>query len=559
MEGKYDATMLLLRQGVKLATQRKDEMRRGIMLENMGNTFGLMQQLDSAMQCYLGAMVVFEKFADSTKMANFYTNLASIFTQTDRQEKALLYADKALAISQYNKDGFYMSHLVNKVDILWKLKRYDESDGINNQIINLAIKLNDDAALADALQSYCAHCVQRRNYPRLSNFAAKLATVAGRLQSNDRLAIANYWLAADSYYHKQLDKAAQYILRSITLVSADNNRKRLMDCYQLYGKILLAGGAVEQSEVFTAKADSLEQLMFNTDLLKITHDIEARYETNKKEALIQLQSAEIAQKRRTAYILGISLILTCTALVLFFLWIRNRQRVNEQQKLIQQQKITQLENEKQIEATLSVIKGQEEERSRLAKDLHDGLGGILSGAKYSFKRMKQNFVISEDNAIAFEKSMAMLDESIAELRRVAHNMMPETLMKLSLNEALQDYCRQADESGLVPVSYHSMGMENIELDNTIKISVYRVVQELITNTLKHADAQSIIVQLIAKDGTLQVTVEDDGKGFDTQQADFAMGIGYKNIRSRIDALKGKLDVESGEGQGTSVYIEIPLT
>lgn len=558
LEGKYDACMGLLRRGVKLTTERKDEMRLGIMYENMGNTFGLMQQLDSAMRYYLNSMVIFEKFGDSVKMANVYTNLSTIFTQTDRQEKALLYADKALAISKENKDGFYMSHLVNKAAILWKLKRYDESDRINDEIIALAIKLNDDVGLADALQSYCKHCVERRNYAKLSNFTARLASVAGRLQSNDRLAVSNYWLAAESYYHRQLGAAKQYINKSISLATKDNNRNRLKECYQLYAKILLAGGYVEESEFYAAKADSLEQITFNADILKTTHDLEARYETNKKEALIQLQSVEIAQKQRMTYILAVSLLLTVIALALFFLWMRNRQRVMQQEKMIQQQKITQLENEKQIEATLSVIKGQEEERSRLAKDLHDGLGGILSGAKYSFKRMKQNFVITEDNALAFEKSMAMLDESIAELRRVAHNMMPETLMKLSLNEALQDYCRQTDESGPIPVSYHSLGMDGLELDNTIKISVYRVVQELITNTVKHADASNIIVQLIAKDSTLQMTVEDDGKGFDTKQAEFAKGIGYKNIRSRIDALKGTLDVESGEGLGTSVYIVIPL-
>jgi two-component system NarL family sensor kinase len=558
LEGKYEVCMSLLRKGVKLTSERRDLMRLGIMYENMGNTFGLMRQLDSAMHYYLNSMVIFEKFADSVKMANVYTNLATIFTQTDKQEKALIYADKALAISKLNKDGFYMSHLVNKAAILWKLKRYDESDRINDEIISLAIKLHDDVGLADALQSYCSHCIERRNYTKLSDFTAKLAGVASRLQSNDRLAVSNYWLATDSYYRRKLDPAKQYITRSITLASADNNRNRLKECYQLYAKILLVGGGVEQSEFYASKADSLERIMFNADILKTTRDLEAKYETNKKEALIQIQSTEIAQRRRVAYILGVSLLLTITALILFFLWMRNRQRVMQQQKLIQQQKITQLENEKQIEATLSVIKGQEEERSRLAKDLHDGLGGILSGAKYSFKRMKQNFVITEDNALAFEKSMAMLDESIAELRRVAHNMMPETLMKLSLNEALQDYCHQAAEAGPLPVNYHSLGMDDLELDNTIKISVYRVVQELITNTLKHAGATHIIVQLVAKDHILQVTVEDDGKGFDTSQAEYAKGIGYKNIRSRIDALKGKLDVESGEGQGTSVYIEIPL-
>ncbi len=201
---------------------------------------------------------------------------------------------------------------------------------------------------------------------------------------------------------------------------------------------------------------------------------------------------------------------------------------------------------------------QEEERGRLAKDLHDGLGGILSGVKYSFTNMKQQFILSEENARAFEKSMGMLDESISELRRVAHNMMPETLMKLTLDEALQDFCQQVTDSGAIAVSYQGFGMEGLIAENTIKITAYRIVQELVNNIIKHAGAKKALVQVMAKDDMLKITVEDDGKGFDTSSLHLAGGIGYKNTKSRIEFLKGKLDVQSKRNEGTSVYIEIPL-
>jgi signal transduction histidine kinase len=101
-------------------------------------------------------------------------------------------------------------------------------------------------------------------------------------------------------------------------------------------------------------------------------------------------------------------------------------------------------------------------------------------------------------------------------------------------------------------------MNEADIDSSTKVTVYRVVQELLNNIIKHALASNVIVQVIAKDGSLHVTVEDNGKGFDTALLESVEGIGYKNIRSRIDYLKGRIDIQSQAGKGTSVYIEIPI-
>jgi signal transduction histidine kinase len=256
------------------------------------------------------------------------------------------------------------------------------------------------------------------------------------------------------------------------------------------------------------------------------------------------------------------MIVVIVALVIIgILYYLNHKRKNNlllaEQKL-HEQRIAALEQEKQLLATEAILKGQDEERRRLAKDLHDGLGGILSSARYSLNDMRENLVISADNASAFDRTMGMLDKSITELRRVAHNMMPESLMNQSLSEALSDTCSQISASGALQVDYIELGMNDVHPDNSVRVAVYRVVQELLNNIVKHAGAASAIVQVIAKDHMLHITVEDKGKGFDTRQLADAAGIGYKNIRNRIDYLKGTIDVRSEDQKGTSVYIEIPL-
>ena len=212
-------------------------------------------------------------------------------------------------------------------------------------------------------------------------------------------------------------------------------------------------------------------------------------------------------------------------------------------------------SEKQLTATEAVLKGEEQERTRLAKDLHDGLGGMLSGIKYSFNAMKGNLIMTPDNHQSFERSMDMLDSSIQEMRRVAHNMMPEALVKFGLDTALNDFCNDINQSGALKVSYLSIGLENVTLEQTTAITIYRIVQELINNTMKHASAKTAIVQVTKTEKQLAVTVEDDGRGFDTTTLTQSKGIGWSNIQHRVDFLKGKLDVDSKPGKGTSVHIE----
>jgi two-component system, NarL family, sensor kinase len=225
---------------------------------------------------------------------------------------------------------------------------------------------------------------------------------------------------------------------------------------------------------------------------------------------------------------------------------------------LQQQRIAELETQQQLTATEAVLKGEEQERTRLAKDLHDGLGGMLSGIKYSFNNMKGNLVMTPDNAQAFERSMEMLDSSIKEMRRVAHNMMPEALVKFGLDTALKDFCNDINNSGALKVTYQSIGLDNAVIEQTTAITIYRIVQELINNTMKHAVAKTAIVQVTKSNNLLSVTVEDDGKGFDTAILNQSKGIGWSNIQSRIEFLKGTLDVQSGKEKGTSVHIELTV-
>lgn len=171
--------------------------------------------------------------------------------------------------------------------------------------------------------------------------------------------------------------------------------------------------------------------------------------------------------------------------------------------------------------------------------------------------MKDNLIMTPDNMTVFERSLDMIDTSIKELRRVAHNMMPEMLSKFGLDEALKEYCTTINATNLLSVKYQSLGMD-IRIEKSAEIIIYRIIQELLNNIMKHASATEAMVQLIREEGRFSIMVEDNGKGFDTGLLKDNRGAGLTSIQSRIDYLKGRIDIHSVEGKGTLVNIEIPL-
>lgn len=227
---------------------------------------------------------------------------------------------------------------------------------------------------------------------------------------------------------------------------------------------------------------------------------------------------------------------------------KNRQK-------IQNLKITELEKDNQLLAIDAMLKGQEEERNRIAKDLHDGLGGMLSGVKMSFNNMKENLIMSAENVSSFEASIGQLDNTIGELRKIAHNMMPEALVKFGLSDAINDFCVSTAQSTHLKITYEHLG-ESRKLDNTANTYIYRIIQELINNAVKHAQPTAILVQMSTTPTKVLITVEDNGIGLNTNVLTSSKGVGIANIKHRVNYLKGSLSYENNMPNGTVVNIEL---
>ena len=200
----------------------------------------------------------------------------------------------------------------------------------------------------------------------------------------------------------------------------------------------------------------------------------------------------------------------------------------------------------------------EQERTKMARELHDGLGSMLSGIKHSFAAMNKEFRLTEQQQSLFHSNLDKLNESIIELRNISHNMASDALLKYGIENSLRDYCTNSSIASGIAIRFTALHTEGLKLGEEASFHVFRVMQELLQNIIKHAGASQVVVQLSCNNQVLYITVEDDGRGFDMQEARKQKSMGLKNIETRIRLLKGELDFQTSPGKGTSVLISLPL-
>ncbi|MEQ6119833.1 PAS domain-containing sensor histidine kinase [Reichenbachiella sp. MALMAid0571] len=204
----------------------------------------------------------------------------------------------------------------------------------------------------------------------------------------------------------------------------------------------------------------------------------------------------------------------------------------------------------------SLLEGQEQERKRLAREIHDGIGPILSTLKMNLANIEGDVeTISHELGDKFRKSYEMIDEAANDLRSISHNLMPRVLSDFGLIEALETLCEKIDETKGIEVSFINSGWHE-RLDEVTELALYRIGQELINNTLKYAQAKKITLQVIRRDLNIQLMYEDDGKGFLPELV--SKGIGLMNIENRAKALAGEVIIDSHPGRGMTATVEIPL-
>ena len=559
---KLDSAIVLFEQAVGIAEKINDTLGVAKITANIGNVFLHKQDRVKAIEYYMKSAGIWEKCADQTRLSALYSNICSLLTDQAEYTKAIEYGDKAVELSQRLGDNYSaVNALVNLSTVYGSSGQPEKQRQLLDQSLPLAKKGGDLEQASTIYFELGDYYFKRKEYKAsLDNY---LESHAYALRMDNQYHVCTTHAALALCYLKLGDdtKAMTNILLAEDLANKVGARADLKDIYQTRGEIEQKKGNYKLAAEYFQKRMTLSDSLFKAETSEKIADVEAKYQNEKKQQEIlqlekdkKIQALTIKQKSSLNYILIGSVAALLLVGFLGYRNLRHRHQLAKQQDQLQQQRISELEKDRQLVAVDSMLKGQEEERSRLAKDLHDGLGGLLSGVKFSLSNMKDNLIITPDNMTVFERSLDMIDTSIKELRRVAHNMMPEMLVKFGLDEAVKEYCNIINSTKLVTVKYQALGMET-RLEKSTEIIIFRIVQELLNNVMKHAAATTAFVQLIRQGDRLNLILEDDGKGFDTTLASNHEGAGLLNIRSRVDYLKGRLDIHSEPGKGTLVNIE----
>ena len=562
---KLDSAIITFELAIPFAKKLNDTVRIARILANIGNVYLHKKDRLKGIDYYLQCIRLWETASDQKWLPIVYANINGLLNEQQEYYKALEYGNRGLALaSKLGDENSIINALVNLSETYNFLNKLEEQYKLLERALPLAKAKGSIEQLAAVYENLGDYYYQKKQYQEsLLNYQQNHDYV---LQMGNKYALSGSFslLAQVNNKLNQNDKALEYIFQAEKIAEEVGARADLKRIYLTRARLEQQLGNNKQAAEYFSRTLTLTDSLFKVETSEKIADVEAKYQNEKKQLEIlqleknkKIQTLSIRQKSTLNYFLFASVI---TLLIVGFLIYRNlfhRQRLAKQQDDLQEQRIRELEKDKQLVAVDSMLKGQEEERSRLAKDLHDGLGGLLSGVKFSLRNMKDNLIITPENMTVFERSLDMIDTSIKELRRVAHNMMPEMLTKFGLDEALKEYCNSINTTKLLNVKYQSLGMDS-RLDKSTEIIIYRIVQELLNNTIKHASATEALVQLIKQDNRLNVVVEDNGKGFDTASLENSKGAGWVNIRSRVNYLKGRVDVHSDQDKGTLVNIEFNI-
>ncbi len=312
---------------------------------------------------------------------------------------------------------------------------------------------------------------------------------------------------------------------------------------------LLDGNFFEAYNTLTElnKMDAEQKL--SSSSLEAFADLKVLYDKEQLKIKLLEEKVLIQKKNTQVNFLLLALLLVTALLIISFQIYRGRIRKS---KIV----LIEAKQEQQIISMRSMLEGQEKERTRIARDLHDGLGNLLSSVKASISSLHAEFKTDNINTI-FCATSEMIDEACSEVRKIAHEMMPQALNKLGLIKALEDLILKANHTYPFKASFQVYGEEKLLEDNA-NVMLFRIVQELINNIIKYAEADEVLLQLTYSNEWLNLTIEDNGIGFETNEVSVQKGMGLKSIAFRTNYVGGNYEIDSRKGSGTLVSINVPL-
>lgn len=557
-QGLDEKAVPLLRQAKPLLAGTA-EGRRYVpeVIATQGRIHAARAEYETAIKYFYESIATAAKIAPEANLGYVYCNLAGVLTQIGRtpesvrtyldkaEQSALQYKDSALLARVYNNRGFASN----------TLKTWDSSRLYFNQSLAIArakkLPVYEHLALTNIGITYLEQARPQQALPYLEAANNMTATLPGYSVNLAQGALGQAYVLLGDYARAEPILLRQYD-EAVAQQQPGNIRTAHYYLAQLYGARKDYDKAYRHAIAYIDLNNSLS----GAEIIKHVNEEEVKFRTAEKDRDLLLKKLQIERQqkdleRKNRWITITVAIVVIVLLLVFFTikGYRSRQR-------LMKQKMDNLEQQREIERLKADTEGEERERARIARELHDGIGGLVAAAQINMRTLGKEVGIVQESE-TYRSTRQILEEVGSELRKTAHNLMPSVLLHRNMEEAISVFCNYIRQTQRLHFDLQCYGDFNL-LPDSYKVTVYRIVQELIHNVVKHAQASSVLVQLMFQQPLLSITIEDNGKGFEPDPANPKKGLGLKNIEERVQSIRGSFSIDSTPGKGTSVYIELDI-
>lgn len=537
----------LTKDGFLYIMELKDTVAAVLLLQNWAAAYRNLGKMDSVNILLFDAVQLIEKTNYETVAASLYNEIGRLHRRTD-SARAVVFYDKAMKIYQKNNDFRGEATILNESGVVYSnFKNYPEAIKRFEASLEISKKLNDLVSIGYSLEFLSSAFMDLKEYKKAEDYLSKALEI--RKSLNDPLALAiNYTNFGEFYLTSgKIDVGIEQVLMSNEIAQKIPYLDLVSYNYDLLSKLYTEKKDYKNAFENMKAHNEIKDSLFNLTKAQQIEELNIKYETEINKNLIKEQKFHLTIQRYLNIAIIVGIMIGTVIIISYFKRIKTKNQLKMQQALMQEQ-------EKNMKL---IINAEEEERIRIAKDLHDGIGQMMSAAKMNLSALDAELSFkNEEQAKTYKNAIELVDESCQELRTVSHNMMPNSILNNNLDLALKNFLQKIDV-GRLQVNLYTEGLEN-RLEPDIENMIYRIVQESVQNTLKHAQARNLDIAILNIEDSVDITIEDDGVGFEWKKDQEVKGIGLKNIISRVKYLKGEIDIDSAPDRGTLIAITVPL-
>ncbi|NOZ45527.1 MAG: tetratricopeptide repeat protein [Chlorobi bacterium] len=519
---------------------------------NAVNNLGMMNwnkgRFTNAIVFFYKALKLYEQQNNEKGISKATSNIGLIYQELSQWDKALEMNIKAFELRKKEGNADMLARSCNNIGISYKgLAKYDKAMVYYLKAVTYAKKAKSTGVLATIYSNMAVLSMLDDNPQKALKYELKSIELRkGKEKIGVMIALNN--LGQIYFELGKYKKGIESGHEALSLRATLKNIGHVDKTYFNLGLNHLFLNHKDSAKFYFEKANNIKDSIYSEQHALELASLEAEYEKEKKEAQIEhltneskIKDLKLQQVKNSFIIFIISTLLIIISIIFIFMRIRYKQKVSvaEEKQKMQQNRFK------------AVIGAEENERKRIARELHDGLGQVLAAAKLNMSAIEDKVDTKLIKPVL--NSMKLIDMAVVEVRGISHNLMPNTLISLGLVSAIKEQIHLINESGKIKV-HSSFPDEKLALSETTSIALYRAMQEIINNCIKYSEAKNIWIKLVKNKGKYEISISDDGKGFDITLIEKSNGIGWGNIISRVDMINGKLEVQSNISAGTKTKI-----